>query len=123
MDDRAVITAVTLDTTDLERAERFWSTVLGLEVVQRAHPYVYLSRICPGGPYLALQQVPEPKTAKNRLHFDVRVPDRAAAAESIAALGGSVLGEHQEGDFPTWTVVADPEGNEFCIYEPSAAAA
>lgn len=118
----AAVTAVMVDTTDLARAERFWSTLLQLEAVHRAHPYVYLSRICDGGPYLALQQVPEAKTVKNRLHVDVRVNDRAAASEQIAALGGRVIGDHQEGDFPAWTVVADPDGNEFCIYQPSAAA-
>lgn len=119
----AAVTAVVVDTTDLEQAERFWSTLLRLEVVHRAHPYVYLNRICDGGPYLALQQVPEGKTVKNRMHFDIRVSDRAEASEQIVALGGRVIGDHQEGDFPTWTVVADPDGNEFCIYEPSATAA
>jgi catechol 2,3-dioxygenase-like lactoylglutathione lyase family enzyme len=119
MDDRPAITALMLDTADIATAERFWTTLLGLDVVHRADSFVYLGRITEGGPYLALQQVPEPKTGKNRLHFDIRVPDRAAAAEQVVALGGRVLGEHQEGDFPAWTIVADPEGNEFCVYQPS----
>jgi predicted enzyme related to lactoylglutathione lyase len=119
MDHRPTITALMLDTADIATAERFWTTLLGLDVVHRADSFVYLGRIAEGGPYLALQQVPEPKTGKNRLHFDIRVPDRAAAAEQVVALGGRVLGEHQEGDFPAWTIVADPEGNEFCVYQPS----
>ena len=79
MDQPALVTAVVLDTVDLERVERFWSTFLGLKAVHREHPYVYLDRLAPDGPRLALQQVPEAKAGKNRLHFDVRVLDRAAA--------------------------------------------
>lgn len=108
-----------LDTVDLARAERFWSSFLGLKAVHREDPYVYLDRLTPGGPRLALQHVPEPKAGKNRIHFDIRVPDRAAALAQIITLGGRVVGDHQEGDFPTWTVVTDPEGNEFCVYEAS----
>lgn len=114
-----MITTVVLDTADLDAAEQFWTSVLGLKVVHRAEPYVYLNRICTSGPHLALQHVPERKAAKNRLHFDIRVPDRSAMAARVVELGGRVLGEHQEGDFPVWTIVADSEGNEFCIYQSS----
>lgn len=119
MDAQGVITTVVLDTADLEAAEQFWTSVLELKVVHRAEPYVYLSRICASGPHLALQKVPERKAGKNRLHFDIRVPDRSAMAARVVELGGRVLGEHQEGDLPVWTVVADSEGNEFCIYQSS----
>lgn len=114
-----VVSTVMHDTVDLDRAVAFWSAVLGLEVVHRDARYVYLSPLHPGGAHLAFQLVPEAKTAKNRLHLDVRVPDRAGFAAHVVSLGGRIVGEHQEGDYPTWTVMADPEGNEFCIYEPT----
>ncbi len=105
------------DTADLDQAVAFWTRLLGLEVVHRDTRYAYLSPMRTEGPHLAFQHVPEAKAAKNRLHLDVRVPDRAAFRDLIVSLGGSEIGEHQEGDYPAWTVMADPEGNEFCIYE------
>lgn len=111
------VTAVMHDTSDLERAVAFWSEILGLDVLHRDERYVYLSPMSPGGPHLAFQLVPEAKLGKNRLHLDLRVPDRTVFAERVAALGGDVIAEHQEGDYPPWTVMCDPEGNEFCIYE------
>jgi hypothetical protein len=56
--------------------------------------------------------VPEPKTAKNRMHFDLRAPDGDVAAEvdRLAALGATVLRRGED-----LTVMQDPEGNEFCV--------
>ena len=78
------------------------------------------------GPRLFFQKVPEPKTAKNRMHLDVNVggdhatpvAERkarvAATAERLVALGATRLGEHEQlGEH--WIVMADPEGNEFCL--------
>lgn len=111
------VTAVMHDTNDLDGAVAFWSQVLGLGVVHRDDRYVYLSAMSDGGPHLAFQLVPERKTGKNRLHLDIRVRDRAAFTGRVVALGGTIVGEHQEGDYPAWTVMRDPDGNEFCIYE------
>ena len=61
---------------------------------------------------LVLQRVPEPKTAKNRVHLDFRVDDVDEAIARIVALGGSQLSQPRTGGGVT---VADPEGNEFCI--------
>lgn len=110
------VTTVMHDTADLPGAVAFWTDVLGLEVVYESENYAYLSKLSPGGPHLAFQQVPEDKIVKNRLHLDIRVDDRDAFAAHVVKLGGQVLGEHQEGDYPPWTIMADPEGNEFCIY-------
>lgn len=114
-----IVTTIMHDTVDLDGAVAFWTQVLGLEVVHRAHPFVYLSRLSDNGPRLAFQEVPERRTEKNRLHLDVMVPDRREFIGRVLQLGGSVVGDHQEGDFPTWTVMADPEGNQFCIYDTS----
>jgi hypothetical protein len=58
------------------------------------------------------QQVPEPKTVKNRLHLDVAAADRTAEVQRLVSLGASVGRE-----FGTWTLMHDPEGNEFCVMD------
>ncbi|GAA2332081.1 VOC family protein [Dactylosporangium salmoneum] len=63
-----------------------------------------------GGPRLWFQLVAEPKAAKNRLHLDLRSDDRAAEVARLLVLGASRLAELDE-----WTVLTDPEGNEFCV--------
>jgi hypothetical protein len=64
------------------------------------------------GPNICFQQVPEPKSGKNRLHLDVESVDRPAEVERLVALGASV-GRVLEG----WTLMHDPEGNEFCVLD------
>ena len=64
-----------------------------------------------GGPNLWFQKVPEPRTAKLRMHFDLRAPDGVAAeVKRLASLGATVA--HDQGDL---VVMQDPEGNEFCV--------
>ena len=60
----------------------------------------------------AFERVSEPKTAKNRVHIDVSAPDVAEAQARIVALGGSRVTGYEAGGF---LVMADPEGNEFCV--------
>lgn len=78
------------------------------------------------GPRVLIQKVPEVKTAKNRCHLDVVVTDRSmepadrkaaieAEAERLVALGAT-RGESFEEAIGTWTVMQDPEGNEFCLH-------
>ncbi len=117
MSDEIRVTTVMHDTVDLDGAVTFWTAVLGIEVLERTGGYVYLGRLSNDGPHLAFQLVPETKQVKNRLHLDIKVPDRMAFASRVENLGGRRLGEHQEGDFPAWIVMADPQGNEFCIYD------
>jgi hypothetical protein len=62
------------------------------------------------GPTLFFQEVPEPKTAKNRLHLDLTSSGRLAEVNRLESLGATVLAT-----FDDHTVVADPEGNEFCV--------
>ena len=125
MTDRPVgaVAAVMHDTTDLEGAVAFWTTLLGLDVVHNDGRFAYLSPLSAGGPHLAFQSVPEPRQGKNRLHLDIKVPDRAQFTALVADLGGSEIEEHQLPGFPVWTVMADPQGNEFCIYDKEDAAA
>jgi hypothetical protein len=60
-----------------------------------------------------LQEVPEPKTGKNRMHVDVRLRDKAHL-EELLRLGATVVSEHDG-----WRVMVDPEGNEFCAKHPA----
>ena len=66
------------------------------------------------GPTLFFQLVPESKIAKNRVHLDVEAPDRSAEVDRLLGLGASV---HQVLD--SWTTLLDPEGNEFCVADPT----
>ena len=64
------------------------------------------------GPRLFFQQVPEPKSSKNRVHLDVRASDMATEKERLIELGARPADEQPR---PTFIVMNDPEGNEFCI--------
>lgn len=99
-----------VDCADPERLAAFWGELLGRSVVARIGPYVWLAR--GEGPGLGFQRTDEPKSGKNRVHFDVASPDPAAERARIEALGGRVLDAYAEGGF---LVMADPEGNEFCV--------
>jgi hypothetical protein len=70
----------------------------------------------PGRPRLLFQAVPEPKSGKNRLHFDVRVGAERQGAEvtRLLGLGATELWRASQGPF-AWVTMADPEGNEFCV--------
>jgi predicted enzyme related to lactoylglutathione lyase len=70
----------------------------------------------PGRLKLFMQKVPEPRVGKNRLHIDLYVADQAAALARVEELGGRLVATHGR-DGITWTVAADPEGNEFCLVE------
>ncbi|QHC22863.1 VOC family protein [Streptomyces sp. GS7] len=104
---------VIVNCRDLERLAAFWSVVLGRPIVARTGPFVWLARA--GGPGLGLQRVEGPKSGKNRVHFHVSAPDPAAAQRRIEARGGLRLQEFAGSGF---LVMADPEGNEFCVIPP-----
>ncbi|MEU0487950.1 MULTISPECIES: VOC family protein [Nocardiopsis] len=107
-----------LDTGDLRAAADFWCAVLGFEREEAQHgPYLALRD--PGGrwPDLLLQQVPEPKAGKNRMHLDMVVHDVEAEIARVRALGARVLRPVFEEDGHLLAVLADPEGNEFCLVE------
>ncbi len=114
MDDTVVVSSVMIDCNDLDRAVGFWREILGLEERMRFPGYVFLGRVSPRGPFLAFQQVPEAKTVKNRVHLDLGAADPEAFIARAVALGASRLAEHEMPGI-RWTVMADPEGNEFCV--------
>jgi len=108
----------TLDCLDLERTSTFWSAAAGLLVEGRIEDrYISLGG---HGVGLTLQRVAEPKTVKNRLHIDLLVEGLEEEVQRLEGLGARRLTPVQREFGQTWFVLADPEGNEFCVAtEPS----
>lgn len=114
-----VALVMVLDCADLDRSAAFWCGVLGYAAAPDANAR-YRALQPPGGNgvELLLQRVPEPKTAKNRMHLDLRVPDVEAEVARLVALGARrVTDEPIAEDGWTWYVLADPDGNEFCVLQ------
>jgi len=107
--------SVVINVVDIDRAVAFWSALLGVGPA-RSIPgvFVWLEPQHPGGVSVALQKVPDAKSGRNRLHLDTGVADLDGSQARIEELGGSLVETHDMGGF-TWRVMADPEGNEFCI--------
>jgi catechol-2,3-dioxygenase len=109
---------ITFDCDDVLKVATFWSTVLG-RPLDRGGSELFASI---GGtdatraePAWYFTKVPEPKRAKNRVHLDLTTPD-PSAVDDLVALGATVVGEHEvPGANHRWTVMRDPEGNEFCV--------
>jgi predicted enzyme related to lactoylglutathione lyase len=94
----------------------FWAGALEFEYVGAAGSYRALNDPS-GGPKLIIQQVDEPKLVKNRVHFDLEAVDIRAEARRMEALGAVLLNDRRpiQEHKTQWMVLADPEGNEFCI--------
>jgi predicted enzyme related to lactoylglutathione lyase len=104
---------LTLDCNDLETMAAFWSAALGYRrAPDRFEGYIALEGT--GRPPLTLQRVPEPKRAKNRLHLDLLVADPETEIARLERLGARAL-ERRTGYGTRWSVLSDPEGNEFCV--------
>lgn len=105
------IADIVIDCSDPELVATFWAGLLGRPIVGRKGPYVWLKRLR-GGAGLGFQRVVEPKAGKNRVHLDVSGPDMGAVKHRVEALGGHRIDGYEDGGF---LVMADPEGNEFCV--------
>jgi predicted enzyme related to lactoylglutathione lyase len=112
---------VQVDCADPVSLATFWSQVLGVEMEEPLGDpphYLYLTGPAdnPKGPTVAFQRVPEPKSVKNRVHFDIDVDDVESATSRIEALGGTRAPSDDFHEYGfDWRVMADPEGNEFCL--------
>jgi Glyoxalase-like domain len=104
---------IIIDSRDPETLGRWWLRALDWVVVDDS-PTDFEIRPAPDRtPGLLFVPVPEPKSIKNRLHIDLRPDDQAAEVERLLALGASKV-DIGQGE-PYWVVLADPEGNEFCV--------
>jgi catechol 2,3-dioxygenase-like lactoylglutathione lyase family enzyme len=122
-DDPAVhseLIAVAVDCLDAERCAAFWCAALGVEVRGRwgdAHEVQYVEIGSADRPMLVFQPVPEGKVGKNRLHLDIAPASGSQEdeVERLVRLGAVRVAD--EAEHP-WVVLADPEGNEFCVLPP-----
>ncbi len=108
-----VLGQIGIDVNVMVRAVKFWTELLGLEVEGQDDTYTSFKKQS-DGPRLYLQKVPEKKTAKTRLHLDIAVEDMDAAVARGVELGAKKIQVFDHGDFG-WTVMEDPDGNEFCF--------
>lgn len=116
MGEEGVQIGLVLDCTDPERLARFWGPALDYVNLGTAGSYVALFPNGRSGPKLLLQGVSEPKSVKNRMHFDIEVPDIETESARLMELGATRVSESQRSEHgSTWILMADPEGNEFCV--------
>ncbi|MBX3093528.1 MAG: VOC family protein [Cryobacterium sp.] len=124
---------VVVDCKDVGAQARWWAEVLDWRIVYEAEDEVVLvpphaleeraQSIPPAerGQGLVFVSVPEGKTVKNRLHIDLAPgadDDQAAEVERLVALGATRINVGQDESSASWVVLADPEGNEFCVLSP-----
>ncbi len=105
-----------LDCTDPDSLAEFWSAAISYTTLGGAGNYVLLVDEAGRQPKLLLQRVAEAKAGKNRMHFDIETPTVDAEVARLEALGArrmeaDAIEEHGN----RWVVMADPEGNEFCV--------
>ncbi|MQY09972.1 hypothetical protein SRB5_00760 [Streptomyces sp. RB5] len=113
----STVANMAVDCTDAYGLARFWSEVTGRPLHPGDRPGDDETEVMlPGGLTLHFNEVPEPKVGKNRLHLCLR-PDtsRDAEVERLLTLGASLVADHRRPDGWGWVVLADPEGNEFCV--------
>ncbi len=101
---------IVVDSAEPQAVARWWADVLGATYGDEGADEAWVEAI-PGAPFdcIVFGRVPEPKTVKNRIHWDVRTDDLGLLLDA----GATILDRQ-----PRWTVLADPEGNEFCAFVP-----
>lgn len=113
----SMVQNVAIDCADAYELARFWSGVTGRPMHPDVRPgdretLVPLAE----GPVLYFNQVPEAKTVKNRIHLCLRPEtSRDQEVERLLGLGASFVSDQRNPDGSGWAVLADPEGNEFCV--------
>ncbi|MFF6772052.1 VOC family protein [Streptomyces sp. NPDC012637] len=113
----SVLQNVAIDCADPYELARFWSGVTGRPLHPDSEPGVREAQVMLAeGPVLYFNQVPETKRSKNRIHLCLR-PDtsRDLEVERLLGLGATLLDDLRNDDGSGWAVLADPEGNEFCV--------
>ncbi|WP_030673368.1 VOC family protein [Streptomyces sp. NRRL B-1347] len=114
---------ITFDCHDAYGLGTFWAGVLGGSIAESDLPgddEVLVST--PEGPTLLFVRVPDDKTAKNRVHFDLQPQERSRdeEVERVLKLGAALVADHRRPDGRGWVTLADIEGNEFCVERSTA---
>ena len=111
------LASIVIDCSDPEKLADFWSAAIGYTKAGTVDQYARLRDPEKKGPTLLLQKVDEPKGGKNRVHWDWMADtkeEHQAEIERLVGLGATILAEKNELGI-SWAVMADPEGNEFCV--------
>jgi len=118
----SVVQNIAIDCANAYELAHFWSRVTGRPLDPDNRPGDHETQVeLAGGPVLYFNQVPEPKTVKNRIHLCLR-PDtsRDQEVDRLLTLGATFVADHRNPDGSGWAVLADPEGNEFCVLRSTA---
>ena len=107
---------IVLDAEDPQELAKFWSEATGFPVGFAMDEFVQLETDDSIGHFFFIK-VPENKTAKNRNHIDYETDDRTAEIKRLVGIGAKEGQTHTMDDGFMWTVMQDPEGNEFCVSE------
>lgn len=102
---------VTVDCADPKALATWWAEALGGTVVAEYPGYVFIQA---GSTGMGFQQIEQARLGKNSVHVDFAADDRTAEVARLASLGATEIDEHTVPGL-TWTVLRDPEGNEFCV--------
>jgi predicted enzyme related to lactoylglutathione lyase len=105
---------VTFDCSDPAKLAGWWSEQFG-GTTHELLPGEFFVVTRPEGPRLGFQKVPDPTPGKNRVHLDFSVPDVDAEVSRLTAAGATEAGGRTISDNFRWVVLADPEGNVFCV--------
>ena len=118
----STILNICVDSTDNYALVQWWSEVFGLPLDPENKPGEEETWIdLPNGTALIFNRVPEPKTVKNRLHICLQPDDtRERELDRLLALGATLVSDRRNPDGTGWAVLADPEGNEFCLLRSAA---
>ncbi|OEV13454.1 putative enzyme related to lactoylglutathione lyase [Streptomyces sp. Amel2xB2] len=108
---------IIVDAHDLPGLAAFWCRVLDWRVLSEREREVIIGTDPSAPTGICFMPVTEHKTVKNRLHLDLAPDDQEAEVERLVALGARRIDIGQGGE-RSWVVLADPEGNEFCVLRP-----
>lgn len=113
----SVLQNVAIDCANAYELALFWSKVTGRPLHPDDKPGDRETEVLLAeGPVLFFNQVPEPKTVKNRLHLCLRPEtSRDEEVRRLLDLGATFVADHRNPDGTGWAILADPEGNEFCV--------
>ncbi|MFF8603035.1 VOC family protein [Streptomyces sp. NPDC015232] len=118
----SLVRHVTIDCSDAYALASFWAGVLDATLSEDDRPGDPEALLETPGAGLLFIRVPEKKTVKNRVHLDLQPQDRTRdeEVERVLALGATLVDDQRRPDGTGWVVLADPEGNEFCVERSKA---
>jgi len=105
--------SVVVDCNDMRAQARFWASVFDWQIMFESDDEIAIAKDENSWPGMVLLNVPEAKAVKNRLHIDLNPDDQAAEVARLEGMGATRV-DIGQGDV-RWVVMADPEGNEFCV--------